>query len=76
MAYGDLKDLLRRTGSNKVFYDKAFNIAKNWKNNGYQRRLASIARKCFDKNSSIGAVTRLNESAIKIGYTSNQRTNN
>ena len=52
------------------------NIAKNRKNNGYQRRLASIARKCFDKNSSIGAVTRLNESAIKIGYTSNQRTNN
>ena len=28
MAYGDFKDLARRTASDKVLRDKAFNIAK------------------------------------------------
>ena len=28
MAYGDFKDLARRTGLDKVLRDKAFNIAK------------------------------------------------
>ena len=31
MAYGDFKDLGRRTASDKVLKDKAFNIAKNLK---------------------------------------------
>ena len=29
LAYGDFKDLTRRTTSNKMFHDKAFNFAKN-----------------------------------------------
>ena len=29
MAYGDFKDLKRRTGSDKILRDKAFSIAKN-----------------------------------------------
>ena len=29
MAYGDFKDLLRRTASDKILRDKAFNIAQN-----------------------------------------------
>ena len=29
MAYRDFKDLARRTASNKVLRDKAFNISKN-----------------------------------------------
>ena len=29
MTYGDLKDLAKRTASDKVLRDKAFNIAKN-----------------------------------------------
>ena len=29
MAYGDLKDLNRRTVADKVLRDKAFNIAEN-----------------------------------------------
>ena len=37
MAYGDFKDLARRTASDKVLRDKAFNIAKNPKYDGYQR---------------------------------------
>ena len=32
MAYRDFKDLPRRTASDKVLRDKAFNIAKNPKN--------------------------------------------
>ena len=35
MAYGDFKDLNRRTVADKVLNDKAFNIAKNLKHGGY-----------------------------------------
>ena len=52
MAYGDFKDLARRTASDKVLRDKAFNIAKNPKYDGYQRGLASMVYKFFDKKSS------------------------
>ena len=51
MAYGDFKDLARRTASDKVLRDKAFNIAKNPKYDGYQRGLASMVYKVFDKKS-------------------------
>ena len=40
MAYGDFKDLKRRTGSDKCLRNKTFNIAKNLKYDGYQRGLA------------------------------------
>ena len=40
MAYGDFKDLKRRRASDKILEDKAFNIAKNPKYDGYQRGLA------------------------------------
>ena len=36
MAYGDFKDLNRRTGADKVLHDKAFSIAKNPKYDEYQ----------------------------------------
>ena len=49
MTYGDFKDLAKRTASDKVLRDKAFNIAKNPKYDGYQRGLASMVYKCFDK---------------------------
>ena len=49
MAYGDFKDLTRRTTSDKILREKAFNIAKNLKYNGYQRRLVSMVFKFFDK---------------------------
>ena len=42
MGYGDFKDLKRRKFSDKVLRDKAFNIARNPKYDGYQRRLASM----------------------------------
>ena len=37
MAYRDSKHLLRIIASNKVLLDKAFNIAKNPKYDGYHR---------------------------------------
>ena len=39
MAYGDFKDLAKRTSADKVLRDKVFNIAKNPKYDGYQRGL-------------------------------------
>ena len=51
MAHGDFKDLKRRTFSEKVLRDKAFNIAKNPKYDGYQRGLVSMVYKFFDKKS-------------------------
>ena len=51
MVYGDFKDLKKRTASDKILRDKAFNIAKNPKYDGYQRGLASMVYKCFDKKS-------------------------
>ena len=52
MAYGDFKDLTRRTASNKILRDNAFNIAKNSKYDGYQSGLASMVYKFFDKKTS------------------------
>ena len=48
MAYGDFKYLTRRTTSDKILCDKAFNIAKNLKYDGYQHRLTSMIYKFFD----------------------------
>ena len=52
MAYGDFKDLKRRTACDKILRDKAFNIAKNPKYDRYQRGLASMVYKFFDKKST------------------------
>ena len=51
MVYGDFKDIARRTYSDNVLRDKAFDIAKNPKYDGYQRGLASMVYKFFDKKS-------------------------
>ena len=51
MTYGDFRDLARKTASNKVLRDKAFNVTKYPKYDGYQRGLASIGHKFFDKKS-------------------------
>ena len=49
---GDFKDSTRRTASDNILHDKAFNIAKNPKYDGYDRRLASMVYKFFDKKTS------------------------
>ena len=43
------KESKRRTASDKILRDKAFNIAKNPKYDGCQRGLASMVYKFFDK---------------------------
>ena len=51
MAYGDFKDLPKRTAADKVLRDKAFKVASDQKHDGYQRGLASMVYKFFDKKS-------------------------
>ena len=53
MGYADFKELARRTASDKILMDKAFNIAKNPKYDRYQRKLASMIYKFFDKKSAL-----------------------
>ena len=50
--YWDFKDLIRRTASDKILRDKAFNIPENQKYYGYQHRLPSTFYKFFYKNTS------------------------
>ena len=51
MAYGDFKDLKKRTIAEKVLRHEAFKIASNPKYDGYQRRLTSMVYTFFDKKS-------------------------
>ena len=57
MAYGKSKDLVKRTQSHKVLRDKALKIASNRKYDGYQRGLASMVYKFFDKKSKGSGIT-------------------
>ena len=52
MAYGDFRDLARRTASDKVLRNKAFKIANNSKYDGCQRGLVSTDYIFFDKKST------------------------
>ena len=52
MAYGKSKNLIKRTESEKVLKDEAFKIANNPNYDGYQRGLASMVYKFFDKKSA------------------------
>ena len=51
MAYGDVKDLAKRTASNKFLRDKTFNIAKHLNYDGCQRALAFMVYNFCDKKS-------------------------
>ena len=61
MAYGDFKDLATRTAADKVLRNKAFKIASDQKYDGYQRGLASMVYKFFDKKSSGGMLANNKE---------------
>ena len=61
MENEDFKDLNRRTDSDEVLWYKAFNIAKNPKYDRYQRGLASLVYKFFDKKSTSGSHIANNE---------------
>ena len=51
MAYGDFKDLAKRTAADKVLTNKAFKIARDQKYDEHQRGLASMLFEFFDKKS-------------------------
>ena len=53
-AYPDHKDLINRTNSDKVLRDKAYDVASNPEYDGFQRGLASMVYKFFDKKSTAG----------------------
>ena len=61
MAYGDFKDLTKRTAADKVLRNKAFKIASDQKYHGYQRALASMVYKFFDKKSQESGLANNNE---------------
>ena len=56
MAYGDFKDLTKRTVSDKILCDKAY---KNPKYDVYQRGLASMVYKLFDKKKLLVVVIKM-----------------
>ena len=51
-AYSDSKDLTKRTVADKILKNRAFNIAKDQKYDGYQKGLASLVYKYFDSKVS------------------------
>ena len=51
-TYSDSKDLTKRTVADKILKNKAFDIAKDPKYDGYQRELASMVYKFFDSKVS------------------------
>ena len=65
-AYSDSKDLTKRTVADKILRDKAFNIAKDPKYDGYQKGLASMVYKliknplCLQVNLQKEVVSILN----------------
>ena len=73
MAYEDCKDLSRRIASDKVLRDKAFNIAKNPKYDGYQRGLASMVYKFFDKKSTSLTDKSVSGSGVNIPLEFNEQ---
>ena len=66
VAYGDFKNLTKRTAADKALRDKVFNIAKNPKNDGCQRGLSSMVYKFFDKKSEGSGVNNEIKQNIQI----------
>ena len=70
-AYSDSKSLAKRTISDKILKDKAYEIAINPKYVGYERALASMVYRFFDKETASGAsvneelAQKLNKPVIK-----------
>ena len=77
MAYGEFKDLTRRTASDKILRDKAFNNAKNPKYHGYQRGLVSMVYRFLIKRLLLELLRlQINlQLKMKIRQTKNQLNN-
>ena len=65
MAYGKFKNLAKRTQSDKVVRDKAFEIGNNSKHDGYQRGLVSMVYKFFHKKSAGAAIKSVSNQQLE-----------
>ena len=63
-AYADHKDLINKTKPDKVLRDKAYDIASNPEYDGYQRGLASVVYKFFDKKSMRDEIKKIRQSRV------------
>ena len=59
-VYSDSKDLIKRTVADQILKNRAFNIAKDKKYDGYQRGLAFMVYKFFDKKTAGRGVKHVN----------------
>ena len=71
MAYGDFKDLTRKTASDVILLDQSFDIAKNPKYDRYQRGLGSMVYNFFDKKST----SLVDKSALGSGVKNENMSN-
>ena len=65
-VYSDSKDLTKITISDKILKDSAYEITRSRRYDGYQRALASIVYKFFDKKTASGI--SVNEKLAKELY--------
>ena len=72
-AYADHKDLINRAEADKVLRDKAYDIASNPKYDGYQRSLASMVYKFFDKKSTGSGFKKLKNRARNSSILTDER---
>ena len=67
MAYGYYKDLARKIASDKILRDKEVSVAKNPKYDGYQRGLAAMVYRFFNKitsGSGVNGETKQNQQEL------------
>ena len=57
-AYANRKDLAMRTVSDKILKDRAYEIARNCKYDGYQRGLKSMVHRFFNKKTGSRAISK------------------
>ena len=72
-AYADHKDLINRAEADKVLRDKAYDIASNPKYDGYQKGLASMVYKFFDKKSTGSGFKKLKNTARNSSILADER---
>ena len=53
-AYSDSKDLAKKTISDKILKDRAYETARNCQYDEHQRALASMVNKCFERKTRSG----------------------
>ena len=66
MVYGNYKDLVKRTESDKVLRNKAFKTESNPECNGYERGLASMLYKFLIRNLKVLVLNQINNLQINF----------